>query len=63
MISSKDAYMLIYAKKICSTRGLDALNGSSNGIDRFPQPPARALKIVHDLNASHDSLCEAFQAR
>ena len=63
MISSKDAYMLIYAKKVCSSRGVDASNGPSNGAERFPQPPARALKIVHDLNASHDTLCEEFQAR
>ena len=63
MISSKDAYMLIYAKKACSVRGLDASNGPSNKVERFPQPPARALKIVHSLNASHDALCEKFQAR
>ena len=63
MISSKDAYMLIYAKKSCSARGLDASNGLTNGVERFPQPPARALKIVHSLNASHDALCEKFQAR
>lgn len=58
--------MLIYAKKTCSTRGLESLdtsNGPSNGIERFPQPPARALKVVHNLNASHDALCEKFQAR
>lgn len=63
MISSKDAYMLIYAKKSCSARGLDASNGSSNGVERFPQPPARALEIVHGLNASHDVLCEKYQER
>jgi hypothetical protein len=63
MISSKDAYMLIYAKKVCSTRDLDALNGPTNGIERFPKPPARALKTVHGLNASHDVLCEEFQQR
>ena len=62
MISSKDAYMLIYAKKANSVR-LDALNGQSNGVEQFPQPPARALKVVHSLNASHDALCEKFQAR
>ena len=63
MISSKDAYMLIYAKKACSARGLDASNGPSNGVEQFPQPPARALRVVDSLNASHDDLCEEFQAR
>ena len=63
MISSKDAYMLIYSKKVCSTHGLNAPNGPSEGIKRSPQPPARALEIVHGLNASHDTLCEEFQAR
>jgi len=63
MISSKDAYMLIYAKKVSSIHGSDVSSGSSNEIERFPQPPARALKIVHGLNASHDTLCEGFQAR
>ena len=58
MISSKDAYMLIYAKKACSVR-LDASNGLSNGVEQFPQPPARALKVVHSLNASHDALIYA----
>jgi hypothetical protein len=53
--------MLIYAKKACSFR-LDA-NGPSNGVEQFPQPPARALKVVHGLNASHDALCEKFLAR
>jgi hypothetical protein len=54
--------MLIYAKKH-SARGLDALNGPSNGVERSPQPPARALKIVNSLNASHDASCEEYQAR
>ena len=63
MISSKDAYMLIYAKKACSARGLDASNGPSNGVERFPQPPARALRVVDSLNSSHDALCEEFQER
>jgi hypothetical protein len=62
MISSKDAYMLIYAKKACSVR-LDASNGPSNGAEQFPQPPTRALRVVHGLNASHDALCEKFLAR
>ena len=63
MISSKDAYMLIYAKKSCSARGLDTSNDPSNGVERFPQPPVRALRVVHSLNASHDALCEEFQER
>ena len=63
LISSKDAYMLIYAKKACSTRGLDLSNGPSNGVEPFPQPPARAVRVVCSLNASHDALCEKFQAR
>ncbi|KAF8798163.1 cysteine proteinase [Phlegmacium glaucopus] len=63
MISSKDAYMLIYAKRVSSTHDIDVAKGPSNGIERFPQPPARALKVIHGLNASHDTLCEGFQAR
>ena len=62
LISSKDAYMLIYAKKACSVR-LDASNGLSSGVEQFPQPPARAVRVVHSLNASHDALCEKFLTR
>lgn len=63
LISSKDAYMLIYAKKACSVRLDAASNGLSNGVEQFPQPPARALRVVHSLNASHDALCEKFLTR
>lgn len=55
--------MLIYAKKVSSTRDSNVSNGPSNGIEQFPRPPARALKIVHSFNASHDTLCEEFQAK
>ncbi|KDQ34247.1 hypothetical protein PLEOSDRAFT_152885 [Pleurotus ostreatus PC15] len=49
VISSKDAYMLIY-----TCEGDEGL---------IPVPPASAMEQVKALNASHDQTCEAFQVK
>ncbi|EKM55145.1 uncharacterized protein PHACADRAFT_94093 [Phanerochaete carnosa HHB-10118-sp] len=52
-ISSRDAYMLIYA------RAPDNMTGRPNGIPD-PQPPPRALQVVEELNATHEKACEEY---
>ncbi|KAJ7510074.1 cysteine proteinase [Mycena galericulata] len=47
-ISSKDAYMLIYARKeACPS-------------PEIPTPPSRALEVVNALNAAHDKACDSY---
>lgn len=49
LITSKDAYMLVYARK---------------GLDKdctALQPPDHALKVVHDLNEALQKSCEEFE--
>ncbi|KAJ6597092.1 cysteine proteinase [Mycena vulgaris] len=48
-ISSKDAYMLIYARKEPCV--------ASQGV---PVPPPRALAVVNALNTAHDKACESY---
>ncbi|KAJ7087835.1 hypothetical protein C8R44DRAFT_28584 [Mycena epipterygia] len=48
-ISSKDAYMLIYARKEPCTPSQD-----------IPVPPPRALAVVNALNTAHDKACESY---
>ncbi|KAL4247306.1 peptidase C19 family protein [Abortiporus biennis] len=70
-ISSKDAYMLIYAR-VPETNGTIISNGvathepdfgvSSNG-DADPVPPARALGVVQGINEKYDEVCKDFKGR
>ncbi|KAJ3510286.1 hypothetical protein NLJ89_g4765 [Agrocybe chaxingu] len=53
LIASKDAYMLIYAKRSCD----------SNKTLLYPKPPDRALKIVQGLNEAHNEACREFEER
>ncbi|KAJ7724461.1 hypothetical protein DFH07DRAFT_854832 [Mycena maculata] len=48
-ISSKDAYMLIYARR-------EACSSSQD----IPVPPSHALDVVNALNAAHDKACESY---
>jgi hypothetical protein len=76
MISSKHAYMLIYARK--EDIGDNALSPQSspqpqmstvNGVVRTmgpgeaTTPPPRALAVVDALNAAHDEACDIFAAK
>ncbi|KAK7020447.1 hypothetical protein R3P38DRAFT_2969526 [Favolaschia claudopus] len=48
-ISSKDAYMLIYARKEPCSQRLDP-----------PTPPPEALAVVETLNTAHEKACEDY---
>ncbi|CAA7271556.1 unnamed protein product [Cyclocybe aegerita] len=52
-ITSKDAYMLIYAKR----------NYDSSKTLLYPKPPDRALKIVQGLNEAHTEACRMFEEK
>lgn len=58
IISSKDAYMLIYARKEVCTSNIQ----TSMEIDA-PVPPPRALEVVKSLNAAHDETCEVYSSK
>src|ERR1700722_17194142 len=54
--------MLIYSRKKTppnSNHSQPAVDTSLNILN----PPARALDVVHKLNAAHDEACEKFQKR
>ncbi|KAF8077825.1 hypothetical protein FPV67DRAFT_1557276 [Lyophyllum atratum] len=60
-ISSKDAYMLIYARKAS-----ECPNGISSSEKRdipTPVPPSNALEVVNTLNAAHDEACESYDKK
>jgi hypothetical protein len=49
VITSKDAYMLVYARK-------------DHGKGYVPRdPPAIASKVVNDLNVTHEKTCEEYE--
>ncbi|KAF7294772.1 hypothetical protein MIND_01014800 [Mycena indigotica] len=50
-ISSKDAYMLIYARR------------ESCPSVQVPEPPSRALSAVDELNAAHQRACATYAAK
>jgi ubiquitin carboxyl-terminal hydrolase 48 len=54
-ISSKDAYMLIYARRQPAS--------SNNGCHPLPEPPSQARERVEDLNKSHDIACASYMER
>lgn len=54
-ISSRDAYMLIYARVSGSPTDLEDLSD--------PQPPPRATYVVEELNNNHEKACEEYSAR
>ncbi|KAF8163463.1 hypothetical protein B0H34DRAFT_795175 [Crassisporium funariophilum] len=67
-ITSKDAYMLIYAKKD-SVRDLDISPSPTKRrvpyLPTLPQPPPppQVMEIIENLNAAHDKVCEVYQTQ
>lgn len=59
-VSSKDAYMLVYAR----SEGLEDSSSSENYSPiRDAVPPPRALEVVNALNAEHDKACDEYAAK
>ncbi|PPQ64679.1 hypothetical protein CVT26_002769 [Gymnopilus dilepis] len=56
-VTSRDAYMLIYARKRKDEESLPSKPESS------VKPPPRALHVVEGLNAKHIKACKEFQER
>ncbi|KAK7054721.1 hypothetical protein VNI00_003184 [Paramarasmius palmivorus] len=54
IISSKDAYMLIYVKK--------SFENSTSGTSQC-KPPTRALDVIKDLNRVHQDACADYQQK
>ncbi|KAF8480713.1 cysteine proteinase [Gautieria morchelliformis] len=54
-ISSKDAYMLVYARR--------QPGPSDKGCHPLPKPPPQARERVEDLNKSHDVACASYMER
>ena len=66
-ISSKDAYMLVYAR-VGSPEPFHPAHGStSNGVSQARScqaaPPAKALEVVNSLNTDHRKACEDYTRR
>ncbi|KAF8511943.1 cysteine proteinase [Hysterangium stoloniferum] len=57
-VSSKDAYMLIYARREAQT----AYNGNKHG-PSVPEPPPMARERVNKLNKEHDDACASFTTK
>ena len=53
--SSKDAYMLIYARRQSGS--------SSTGCQLSPEPPLQARRRVAELNRGHDIACASYMER
>ncbi|KAG7447960.1 cysteine proteinase [Guyanagaster necrorhizus] len=58
-ISSKDAYMLIYAKREASK----SEQGASDNTPLDLLPSSDVLEVVNTLNATHDEECETFSIK
>ena len=60
-LTSKDAYMLVYARCKDSENGDEASGRQilSNEL-QIPRPPSRALEVVEKMNDDYDEQCEAF---
>lgn len=57
VIRSKDAYMLIYAKRPSQKLGFKAERVAESTI---PSPPPWALKAVESMNRAHEQTCSEF---
>ncbi len=69
-ISSKDAYMLVYARvgNKTSPEPSHPVNGdTSNRVSQLracqATPPAKALEVVSNLNTEHSRACEDYTRR
>ncbi|KAF4614469.1 hypothetical protein D9613_002689 [Agrocybe pediades] len=65
IIKSKDAYMLIYARKSRQEQiqNSERIVADKSPPSAIPQPPARAKEIVLDMNKAHDAACRDFLER
>ncbi|KAG6867026.1 hypothetical protein C0991_003943 [Blastosporella zonata] len=63
-ISSKDAYMLIYARKanLSSSVASFSLANVDTKLD-IPTPPSEAMDVVNALNVAHDEACETYDKK
>lgn len=59
-VTSRDAYMLVYARKRTSLSDTQRVNDSFAPV---PTPPRPAMEVVEQLNAKHDEACEKFAAK
>ncbi|RDB21476.1 Ubiquitin carboxyl-terminal hydrolase 48 [Hypsizygus marmoreus] len=59
-ITSKDAYMLIYAHK---STNVSCETSTSDQVNPLPVPPSDALEVVQALNNAHDEVCDLFARR
>jgi hypothetical protein len=56
VISSKDAYMLVYTRKDTPT------DSDDKGVPALPPPPL-AMQVIEKLNETHDATCEAYETK
>ncbi|KII88369.1 hypothetical protein PLICRDRAFT_92113 [Plicaturopsis crispa FD-325 SS-3] len=62
-VSSKDAYMLIYARRDAHSQSSmvgSSTNGNASLAPLQPTPPQAPLGVVNTLNAKHDEACESY---
>lgn len=59
MITSRDAYMLIYAKR-ASAPSLPGDGDKDTALFTQPEPPHRAMKVVQYFNDEHIAACNAY---
>ena len=58
MITSKDAYMLIYAKR--DSAPFSGGDHKDPTLFQQPEPPNRAMKVVRYFNDEHTAACNAY---
>ncbi|KDR73501.1 hypothetical protein GALMADRAFT_72029 [Galerina marginata CBS 339.88] len=65
LITSKDAYMLIYARKAKNEMipSPQVVEGFDNVSQMSTKPPIRAMKIVRELNTAHDKASKDFREK
>lgn len=62
IITSRDAYMLIYTRKQCQ-QGSRSLEGNTASIHLSPKPPARVMNVIREYNNEHDEACTVYKAK
>ncbi|EJD41060.1 cysteine proteinase [Auricularia subglabra TFB-10046 SS5] len=62
-ISSRDAYMLVYARRPENARDADAMDVDGEPAVKIPDPPAEAQAKIDEMNSAHIAQCSAYQDR
>lgn len=63
-ISSKDAYMLIYARsEVSQSQPTSKKSSNATSIPETTAPPQRALRVVEELNNEHEKRCEEYTVK